>query len=86
MSPTLPQIYDCLDVFGASERVQDTWMDSGYQASSYDIKLSNDNDICAFNGFHTLMKLALQFLVSINMQLSCSGILWYHRFNIFQYL
>ena len=61
--PTLPQMLDCMDVFGASERVAATWQDAGYNAMSYDIKINPSHDIVSEAGFKCMLRMALQFFV-----------------------
>lgn len=62
-APTVDQTISCLDVFGASKRVADTWQDAGFKASSYDIKLSHEDDICSERGCKKLLHMGLQPLV-----------------------
>ena len=47
-----------LDVFGASQKVSETWERSGYHGQSYDIKLSKSHDITTEKGFKCLLQLA----------------------------
>ena len=52
----------CVDVFGASRRVEQAWKAAGYCAAGFDIKLSNRHDICSERGMKTLLALGLQQL------------------------
>lgn len=62
MVHTIAPVYDCVDVFGASCRVADTWRDAGYQAISYDVKIDRAHDLVSANGFRTLMTMGMMFL------------------------
>ena len=56
-------VYDCLDVFGFSQRVSGTWKRFGFGARSFDIKLDKKNmDICSERGVRTLLSLGAQSL------------------------
>ena len=57
---TVDKAYDCLDLFGASQRVKQTWEDHGFPAASYDIKISAAHDICSSSGVHLLLHLGAQ--------------------------
>lgn len=57
------QTLDCLDLFGASGRIRTMWKLHGYEAESYDIKLSADHDLCKEVGFKCLISMCMQFLV-----------------------
>lgn len=59
---SLPQYLDCIDLFGASERMSRTFGDAGFEAISYDIKIDRSHDLTSFNGFKTFLIMALQFL------------------------
>ena len=54
------QVYHCLDVFGASGRVKQTWERSGYHATAFDIKLDERHDICGLAGVLKLLQMGLQ--------------------------
>ncbi|CAL1166269.1 unnamed protein product [Cladocopium goreaui] len=54
------QAYDCIDAFGASGRVKDTWLRAGFQAIGFDIKLSPDHDLTSETGFKALVKMGLK--------------------------
>ena len=56
------QIYNCLDMFGASGRVAQTWVDAGFSAIGFDVKIDGGHDITSEDGVKTLLKMALQFL------------------------
>ena len=49
-----------LDLFGASQKVAQTWASAGYKGISYDIKLSPAHDVTSRSGFYNLLDLALQ--------------------------
>lgn len=57
------QAYDCIDAFGASGRVKDTWLRAGFQAIGFDIKLSPDHDLTSETGFKALVKMGLKPLL-----------------------
>lgn len=59
-----PKCLHVLDVFGVSQRVAETWRSAGYGGWSFDIKLSEDQDICAEGGFKLLLRKAMEFLGS----------------------
>lgn len=61
----VPKIYSVLDLFGASKRVAKTWIENGYSAVAYDIKISATHDICTEAGFKELITMGMQQLVSI---------------------
>ena len=63
-------VYDCLDIFGASERIKFTWINAGYKASAFDVKLSPDHDLTAEVGFKTLVELGLGLLGLIFLQIA----------------
>ena len=52
--------YHCIDAFGASGRVKDTWLRAGFQAIGFDIKLSPDHDLTSETGFKALVKMGLE--------------------------
>ena len=56
------KLWHCLDLFGASGRVATTWIDGGYSAISFDIKLHPGDDLCSQSGFYHLLKIGLQCL------------------------
>ena len=56
------QVFHVIDVFGASRRVEQTWLDAGYEATAFDVKISRTHDICTQKGVKTLLRMALQFL------------------------
>ena len=58
------RVFDCLDIFGASGRVKDTWDSAGYKAVGYDLKLDLGHDIVSESGFKTLLTYGLQPLSS----------------------
>ena len=64
---SVEQIYDCVDVFGASQRIVDTWMDAGWNAIGFDIKIDQSHDVCSERGVKTLLKMGLQLLDSITI-------------------
>ena len=55
------KIYDVLDLFGATKRVASTWINSGYNGISYDIKISREHDVCTESGIKCLLGMMLQF-------------------------
>lgn len=55
-------LLDCLDVFGASRRISNTFIGAGYEALSYDIKLDSLHDICSKTGVEELFRMGMQFL------------------------
>ena len=59
------KIYSVLDLFGASQRVANTWIRNGYSAVAFDIKISANHDICTEAGFKELLSMAMQRLVLI---------------------
>ena len=59
---TVARIYDCLDMFGASQRVAQTWQDAGYRAIAFDVKLSRSHDLCSQKGVKVLLRMALELL------------------------
>ena len=63
-SGVVERAYQCLDLFGASQRVQKTWERSGYKGLAYDIKLCKDHDLVSELGFKTLLYMGLQLLES----------------------
>ena len=54
---------DCLDIFGASGRIKQTWEDAGFASLGFDVKISEDHDLCSETGFYTLLHMGLQQLV-----------------------
>ena len=58
--------YKVLDLFGASEKVLQTFKSAGYEGCSYDIKLRPSNDICSKTGFETLARLGSSHLGRAN--------------------
>ena len=54
------QTYHCIDAFGASGRVKDTWLRAGFQAIGFDIKLSPDHDLTSETGFKALVQMGLE--------------------------
>ena len=58
----IEQQYHVLDLFGASQRIAQTWIDHGYRGVSFDINLSALHDICSKTGFKVLLSYAMQFL------------------------
>ena len=74
MATTLPQIYHCVDVFGASGRIVDTWMDAGWNAIGFDIKIHHSHDLCSEGGVKTLLKMGLQLLDCTNFGFGFNGI------------
>ena len=54
--------YDCLDVFGASQKVSKTWIAAGFRSVSFDIKLNREHDLVSEKGFHALMRLGAECL------------------------
>ena len=52
----------CLDLFGASGRIAKTWIDSGFGALGYDIKLSRFHDITQESGVKKLLTMAMRLL------------------------
>lgn len=67
-SHTAYRTLSVLDLFGASQRVSQTWQRAGYQGMSFDIKIDPKHDICSREGFLLLLRSGLRFLVSK----------WYH--------
>ena len=61
----VPKTYAVLDLFGASQRVANTWIRNGYSAVAFDIKISASHDICTEAGFKKLLEMAMQWLVLI---------------------
>ena len=59
---TMGSSLHCLDVFGASGRVKQTWQTAGYRGEGYDIRLSGSHDICGEAGVKILLKMALEKL------------------------
>ena len=59
---TVANIYDCLDMFGASQRVAETWKTAGYRAIAFDVKLSSSHDLCSQKGVKVLLRMALELL------------------------
>ena len=57
---TVARTYDCLDMFGASQRVAQTWKDAGYRAIAFDVKLSKSHDLCSKKGVQVLLRMALE--------------------------
>ena len=55
-------LYYCLDLFGASNRVRDTWRKHGYDAISFDIKHNPSHDLCSEVGFKQLLEYGVKFL------------------------
>lgn len=53
-------MWDCLDVFGASGRVMRTWVDAGYEATNFDIKVSRSHDLCGESGVKALLTRGLE--------------------------
>ena len=66
----------CLDLFGASGRVAQTWTDAGYGAMGFDIKLSNEHDLTQETGVKKLLTMAMQFLALniFHVSLQCTNI------------
>lgn len=60
---SMNQVWDCLDMFGASGRVAQTWIDAGYNSIGFDVKNDRAHDITAEKGFKILLRMALEFLV-----------------------
>lgn len=58
------RVYQVIDLFGASQKVSNTWKQEGFNAAGYDIKLSTSHDICSENGFRELLKMGCQGPVS----------------------
>ena len=53
--------FSCLDFFGASRRIASTWIQNGFSAVSFDIKLSKLHDLCSATGVHKLATYGMQF-------------------------
>ena len=62
-SATVQQIYSCIDVFSASERIAETFEDAMEPAIAFDIKLNREHDLTSEVGVKNLLRLALQSLV-----------------------
>lgn len=60
------QVLSCLDLFGASKRVAETWIRAGYAACAFDIKLNVKHDIVTERGFKLLMAMGMQLPAWIN--------------------
>ena len=57
---------DCIDLFGATQRVARCWRKYGYQAESYDIKLDKArHDITSSLGFRALLEMGARLLDSM---------------------
>ena len=54
--------FHCLDIFGASGRVKNTWEDAGFSAAGFDIRLSDSHDICGETGVKILLRMGLESL------------------------
>ena len=60
--PQTKQLYQVLDLFGASGRVAAAWEHAGFNAVGYDIKISQAHDICSRSGFECLVRQGLALL------------------------
>lgn len=58
-SNTAYRTLSVLDLFGASQRVSETWQRAGYMGMSFDIKIDPKHDICSRDGFVLLLRSAL---------------------------
>lgn len=56
VDPTL----HCVDIFGASKKIMNTWISHHYSAQAYDIKLDRRHDITSQCGFRMLLKMLLK--------------------------
>ena len=61
-SNTAYRTLSVLDLFGASQRVSETWQRAGYMGMSFDIKIDPKHDICSRDGFVLLLRSALGLL------------------------
>jgi hypothetical protein len=62
LNTRIDKVYHALDVFGASERVSNTWIKHGYSSTSFDIKLSSKHDVVSETGVKLLLQMGVQRL------------------------
>ena len=76
---------DCLDLFGATQRVGRCWRKYGYSSLSYDIKLGGPNhDITSEGGFRALLGMGARLLDSlIQFDTVCTCLYGYGCFTLF---
>ena len=67
----------CVDCFGASGRIRQTWEKAGFSALGFDIKLSQGHDLCSESGLKTLLTMGLQKL-GFNLIQLVPGCSWFH--------